>query len=155
MLLSANTWMPQLETSRRMRLLKGASMRGFRATARVLGHVPARTRPVRQRRRSAALRRGPRALLGSRDGGGSADGRDDYLAGLGSIRCPVLSVLGKGDRLLAHHVGARGWAGHIPGVELWLVGDELDRPPDHMTLVTDPLSRPVWERVAGWMDRHA
>ena len=54
----------------------------------------------------------------------SADGVHDYLAGLPHVRGPVLDVIGRGDRLMAHWEGALAWCEAFgPGrVEFWLVG---------------------------------
>ena len=76
---------------------------------------------------------------------------------MASVGGPILSVLGRGDRLLAHPAGARNWAeGFGAGrFELRVVGAGdfgLDFDPDHMTLVTDARSGSVWHSVCEWMD---
>jgi hypothetical protein len=86
----------------------------------------------------------------------SRDGEHDYLAGLPEVPGPVLSLIGKGDRLLAHPVGARNWSERFgPGrVDFRVLGEgDLGLPfdPDHMSLVTDGRSVPIWDLVVDWM----
>ena len=87
----------------------------------------------------------------------SKDGHFDYGAGLPHLDTPVLSVIGRGDKLMAHWDGARNWfdALDLPNGECWLTerADESSRwQPDHMSLVTDPRSKPVWQRIERWLN---
>lgn len=155
-LLAANVWMPRLDRSRRRRALRSLNVAAFDLARRLVGHVPARRLGV-----GPADEAGPYAAdlvrMWRRDRWGSADGRFDYLEGLSRIRGPVLNVVGRGDRLLAHAVGARAWTDRIPGAEFWLAGrgaHGLAFDPDHMGLVTDPRARPLWAEVADWMQAH-
>jgi len=91
-----------------------------------------------------------RDLWGSRDG-------VDYLAAARQVTGPVLSVLGEGDALLAHPEGATRWASHIgeAGAEVWRAGSGthgLQHDPDHMGLVTDLRSRPLWREIGRWIE---
>ena len=92
----------------------------------------------------------------TRDRWSSRDGVD-YLAAARQVRGPVLSVLGEGDALLAHPVGAGRWAAHIgeDGAETWRAGVGrygLAHDPDHMGLVTDVRCRSLWEAIGGWVE---
>jgi pimeloyl-ACP methyl ester carboxylesterase len=145
-LLAANVWMPSLEPSRRMRARKTLSMRGLQAITRVYGRFP--------RRR---FRMGPAeearpyiedlARFWFEDRWRSRDGVD-WLAAMATIHVPAMSIVGRGDHLMAAPEGAFAWARHLPrvAVEHAAVGTFW---PGHMALVTDPRSRPIWERIAG------
>ena len=88
----------------------------------------------------------------------SRDGQVDYLAALGNIRRPALVVAAGGDRLCRPR-SVRGFAAAIGpagagGGDFWKVtGRDLGRrlPPSHMALITDPPSRPAWERIDAWL----
>ena len=154
-LLSANVWRPSYELSRALRLKKGALFWMFDRISRPLGYFP-----------SQALRMGPCAesypyisdlyRTWVEDQWTSRDGRFDFTQGMASIKAPVVSVIGRGDRLMAHPDGAKNWFDVIESdrAEFWLAeagrfGLEFD--PDHMTLVTSPKSRPLWRSVERWM----
>jgi predicted alpha/beta hydrolase len=154
-LISANMWLPQLEPVFLRRRVKGLATWLLWAMTALLGRFPSR-----------ALRMGPadealpyiqdiRRFWTSRRWE-SADGRHDYLAGLERVTGPILAIVGKGDRLLAHPVGARNWTECFgPGrVDFKLVGSGdlgLSFDPDHMSLVTDLRATPVWDMVLDWM----
>ena len=85
------------------------------------------------------------------------DGHFDYGAGLPHLDTPVLSVIGRGDKLMAHWDGARNWfdALNLPNGECWLTerADGTSQwQPDHMSLVTDPRSKPEWQRIERWLN---
>lgn len=153
-LLAANTWVPGLEPSRRMRLKKGGAMAALGLVSLPLGRFPSRRLGV-----GPADESGPyiRDLVRTwYEGAWTARDGFDYLEGLGTVTCPALAVLGRGDHLLAHHVGASAWARHLGGpLDLWRVGrpEGLPFDPGHMELVTDPRCRPIWDRIAGWVVR--
>ena len=73
------------------------------------------------------------------------------------MTAPVLSILGRADRIMASWDGARNWfeSLELPNGECWLVGDEDESEPwspNHMTLVTDSRSQPIWQRIDDWFD---
>jgi pimeloyl-ACP methyl ester carboxylesterase len=154
-LISANMWLPQLEPMLLRRRAKGLATWLLWAMTALLGRFPSR-----------ALRMGPadearpyvqdiRRFWTSRRWE-SADGRHDYLAGLRRVTGPILAIVGKGDRLLAHPIGARNWTECFgPGrVDFKLVGIGdlgLSFDPDHMSLITDLRATPVWDLVLDWM----
>ena len=81
----------------------------------------------------------------------------DYLAALGAIAVPVLPLVGDRDWMCTPH-DAITFAARIPTaaptriVGRWH-GDAID--PDHFELFTSPALRPLWEELAGEIDRIA
>ena len=154
-LLAANTWVPELEPSFRLRRKKGLAVGAFWLIRHAFGRFPSRR-----------LRVGPADEAGPyvadivrtwRRGWRSRDGRHDYFAGMGRVRGPVLNVVGRGDRLYAHPSGASRWTARIPGAEFWLVGTGergLPFDPDHMSLVTDARAHSLWSDIADWMEEN-
>lgn len=156
-MIAGNVWLPSLEGSARRRLRKSLSMRAFRGLARAFGYWPSRR-----------LRMGPvdEALpyiedlnrFWREDAWRSRDGQD-FLANLPSVEGPVLCVTGSGDRLFGHVEGVRAFTERFgPGrvhFEHVGVGDHgLSWDPDHMGLLTDARSRPLWDWIATWMHAH-
>jgi len=157
-LLAGNVWMPSLEGSRRRILRKDLSMRLFRCTARWLGHWPARRLRMGNIDESGAYVQ-DLCRFWREDAWTSADGRHDYLAALRRVQGPVLAVAGRGDALMGHAEGVRAFAEQLgPGrAEFWLArrgAYGLGWDPDHMGLVTDRRSRPLWRELAAWMVAH-
>ena len=155
-LLSVNMWNAEVERSGWVRLRKSFSLFLFRLLTLLFGRFPSR-----------AVRMGPadeaRSYVESlcrfwREGRwNSADGCHDYLAGMPGVPGPVLSLVGAGDDLLAHRDGAWAWNQEFrpKKVDFRVLGrGDLGLPfdPDHMTLVTDPRSGPVWEEIVRWME---
>jgi len=159
-LLSANMWGPRLESTLWMRLIKGAACLALHLFARFVGDFPARR-----------LRIGPVDESGlyisdlvrfwREDRWGAADGSVDYLASMSNVEGPVLALIGRGDRLLAHPSGAQRWSESIGAgdAEFRILGRGdlgLSFDPDHMALATDLRSRPIWEEIHRWLcDRFA
>ncbi len=154
-LLSANAWLPSLEARLGLRLRKTLATWSFLLLSWFFGRFPSRLLrmgPVDEARPYAD----DIASFWRSDSWGSQDGQHDYLAGMAQVSGRILSVLGAADTLLAHPSGARAWAEcfgagratiEVVGRGRW----GLDFDPDHMSLVTDPRSRPLWERVAAWI----
>ena len=155
-LLSSNLWQPSLEPKLLMRLRKGFILQITKFIMVAMGYFPSRR-----------LRMGPcdeaKDYLDDLHDNWRSDqwlSRDrslDYGAGLAQMAVPVLSVIGRDDRFMASWDGARNWleSMKLPDGECWLVGGEdpdTNWAPDHMTLVTDPRSRPIWRRVSQWLD---
>jgi predicted alpha/beta hydrolase len=154
-LLAVNTWMRGLDPSRWRDVLRWRDMLAFRAATALVGRFPSRT-----------LGMGPadeakpyvEDLVRTFTSGRwtSRDGAHDYYAGLPGVRGPILSLVGRADRLMAHPEYVRIWSERLTGAALDLrvlaAGDlGLVRDPGHMELVTDPGSRGVWEEIATWM----
>jgi len=154
-LLSANMWLPRLEPSWWRRRLKGfvtwlmwwVTLLVGRFPSRRIGMGPAdEAKPyVADIRRFWTSRRWE-----------SLGGEHDYLEGLTRVRGPILALVGRGDRLLAHPTGAQNWCDRFgPGrVDFRVLGKGdlgLTFDPDHMTLVTDDRAAPIWDVILEWM----
>ena len=154
-LLSSNMWLPHLEPSFWMRCKKGLATWLLAFLSLPLGRFPSRLLGMGPADEPRDYVRDIRRIW-TTGRWGSRDGRHDYLSGLAEVPGPVLSLVGRDDRLLAHPVGARNWANCFgPGrVDFRVVGmgtGGLGFDPDHMSLVTDTRSRPMWDEIAEWM----
>ncbi len=158
LLLSANVWRPSLEPSLIRRIQKSAAFNIFYGITRIFGYFPSRRlrfgscdealEYVSDLRRSWVT-----------DDWRSRDGHHDYSEAASRVSSPVLSVIGAGDRLMAHPVGAESWFNGVGfgTKEFWLAGAGkfgLDFDPDHMTVVTSTRSMPLWLAIEHWL-RHA
>ena len=154
-LLSANMWAPSFERSAALRLLKGATCLLLAALAVVFGRFPSRL-----------LRVGPVDESGPyisdlvrfwrADRWLSADGAVDYMDLMSQVQGPVLALVGRGDRLLAHPAGAERWSALIgaSGAEFRVLGRGefgLGFDPDHMALAVDRRAEPVWHEIHRWL----
>lgn len=152
--LGANAWLPTCEPSRRRRLAKRLALGALDATVRLSGRIPAR-----------ALRIGPvdeagsyaRDLAGFWHRGWRDRGGRDWRADLPNLSGPVLFVTSEGDRLLAHPDGAEAFVRGLRQVERLRLrdGDFGALAPGHMAMGADPTCRPLWHRLADWLDGHA
>lgn len=155
-LLAANTWVPDVEPSRRLRWKKRGALLAFGAIRRAVGHFPSRRLGV-----GPVDEAGPYVddlLRTWRRGWRSRDGRHDYFGRMGEVTGPILNVVGRADTLAAHPSGARRWTERLPGAAFWWVGaGDMGLPfhPDHMTLVTDARARPLWQHITDWMAEQA
>lgn len=151
-LLSANVWVRSYEPSLLRKVRKTASMAMVRGLTAAFGRFPSRR-----------VRMGPAdeakpymddlTRFWFSDRWQSRDGVD-WDAHLSHIDIPVLSVIGRGDRLMAHPDGARNWVSRIGGHVFALVGRGelgLEHDPDHIGLGADPRCAPVWDWVVDWM----
>ena len=153
-LLSSNIWLHSLEPSPLLRAKKTAAIFGLLAATRLAGRFPSKRLGIGPADEAKAYIADTcgfwlRERWASRDG-------VDYTAGMARVRGPVLSLVGAGDKLMAHPVGALSWVRLATGAELEArrvgKGDlGLSWDPDHMGLVTDERSRPVWRYLAEWM----
>lgn len=154
-LLSANMWAPSLEPSRLRRGLKHFACLGLAVLRLVFRRMPARLLrigPVDE----AFDYVGDLVRFWREERWGSADGSVDYLAGLARVEGPILALVGRADRLLAHPEAARLWTEQmaVAEVDFRVLGRGdlgLTFDPDHMTLVTDPRAQPVWLEISGWL----
>jgi predicted alpha/beta hydrolase len=152
---AANVWIPQDEPSGAYRLGKWLFLAGMGLAAWPLGRFPARALGIGSDDEAPSyveqfqvLRSSGRWL--------SLDGWTDYLEGLHRVRVPVLAVVGRGDRLLCRPECSRRFHRHLTGARVWhwtagRGAHGLLYDPDHMQIVTDARSAPVWEEVAGWL----
>ena len=152
--LSGNIWRPGLDRSIRRRIRRHFAMIAMRRLSEAVGRFPSR-----------AVRAGPadEALPYVRDltrfwftdSWSDREGRE-WTPLLRDVRIPVLSVIGRGDDLLAHHVGARTFVERVPTHRFALVGRGdlgLEHDPDHMGLGADPRCKPVWNWISEWMEK--
>ncbi|MCP4873801.1 MAG: alpha/beta fold hydrolase [Proteobacteria bacterium] len=158
-LLSSNMWTPDLEPRWWLRRRKATSVLLFAGILKLFGKFPSRgfgMGPVDE----AGSYVSDIVRIWKGNAWASRDGEHDYFEGMKRVTGPVLAVVGKGDDLMAHPSGARAWTdGFGEGrADWWLVGEGdhgLPFDPDHMTVVTDDRSRPLWNTILGWMSEHA
>lgn len=152
--LGGNMWIPSFEPDRVRRAKKTATLLAFRGVAESIGYVD--PKPLRMGTDAVPL---PYVrqfwTMWSTDRYGSLDGQYDYRAALGNVRVPVFSVASEGDTLLAHPTAVELFVGPIGDKYKTLRvlrSRELGAPaPDHMGLVTNSVSRVVWDEIADWI----
>ncbi|MCB9676771.1 MAG: alpha/beta fold hydrolase [Alphaproteobacteria bacterium] len=150
--IAANVWMPSLELSKRLRAKKAAGMVLLRASLRLFDGIAAK------RAGMGPIDEAPgygRDLAGfwKKDFWGDRTGRD-WSAAMRTLEGPMLSVISRGDTLLAHPAGARAWAEQAPGCEVWEIRDGdhgMAAAPGHMELAVDGGSVRLWEAIGRWM----
>ena len=155
--LAMDVWNLRFEPSLRRRLAKRLAAALTREITRRVGFAPARRLRFGSDDEAAAYWESMRPWLLA-DRWCSAAGVD-YHRGLARVRCPVLHVVSDGDRLFACPAAALNFSAPLPRREVWHLGwhRPADRPelaalaPDHMAIVTDPASRPLWEALAAWL----
>jgi predicted alpha/beta hydrolase len=154
-LLSVNMWAPSLEPSRTRRLKKHLACLWLATVRLLFRRMPARlfrVGPVDE----ASDYLADLVRFWREDRWGSSDGGTDYLSSLARVKGPVLALVGRADRLLAHPEPARLWTEKIGAgqADFRVVGRGdygLSFDPDHMTLATDQRSRPVWLEITSWL----
>ncbi|MEE2758170.1 MAG: alpha/beta fold hydrolase [Myxococcota bacterium] len=157
LLLSANVWRPGLEPSFIRRVKKSASFTVFYGITRAFGYFPSRTLRFGSCNEAldyvSDLRRS-----WSTDRWRSRNGVDNYTEAASRVSAPILSVIGAGDTLMAHPIGAERWFKDVGfgTKEFWLAEAGqfgLDFDPDHMTLVTSPRAAPLWLEMERWLSQ--
>ena len=136
--IAASVWLRALEPSSLRWLAKLAVARGLRATAALVGLIPARSLRIGSDDASARLIRDVLGFMKS-DAWRSADHQDDYLASLSRVTVPVCAVASDGDRLVCTPDSASLFAKRCAGpVEVLRItrSDDGGPPPGHMTMVT-------------------
>lgn len=148
LLLSANIWQPRFEPSWILRTAKTWNLMVFEGISRMVGRFPTRALGIGTADASLPY---VRDLCGFwwRDSWSCESEGVDYAQGLREIQSPILSVVGRGDRLMASNEGARRWAELFPpGVcTFWSVGKGdygLTFDPGHMPITTDPRAKSLW-----------
>jgi predicted alpha/beta hydrolase len=148
---ATNLWAPHLEPNPIARAAKGALLRAWSAATRARGFYDARSFG-----HGTAAEPAPYveqfARMWSRDRLESPDGAIDYEAALARASLPVLVYSSEGDRLLARPPAVERFLAlmtHARVEHRVLRGDDA---PDHMGLVIDPRSRPIWEQTARWIE---
>lgn len=151
-LIAGNVWLQCLEPSRLRFLAKRASYAALLLLSRPLGYLP-----VRRLGLGTADESGPYlAQMGGwvRSGDWTDRAGRSYLEALASVRVPILSIAGAGDRLMAVPATQLALVRRSSGpVTHWLVGKEQGDTVDaeHMQLVLDARLRPRWRALARWV----
>lgn len=151
-LLGGNVWVRRLEPSRLRFLAKRASYAALLLLCRPLGYLPVRRLGI-----GTADESGPYlAQMGGwvRSGDWTDRAGRSYLEALSSVRAPILSIAGAGDRLMAVPDCQLALVRRSSGpVTHWLVGKEQGDAVDaeHMQLVLDARLRPRWRALARWV----
>jgi predicted alpha/beta hydrolase len=149
---AANVWTRDLESSAARWLVKRASLAAAVAMSRRVGRFPARALGMGSDDESLAFFEDWERF--ARSGWRSRDGREDYAASLGRVRCRVLQLVSEGDRLLCvPECGERFLArcGGDRRMERIALGDDGGKPPTHMGIVTSGRVASAWRRVEEWM----
>jgi predicted alpha/beta hydrolase len=152
--IAGNMWLPSCEPNRVRRSAKTAWLGAFLGIGETWGYFD--PRPLRFGTDAVAL---PYVrqfwTMWSTNRYGSVDGSIDYREALGRVTIPVFSVASEADTLLAHPVSVKLFLGPIPErhktLRVFTRRDFGTEPPDHMRLVTDRRSRPVWNEIADWI----
>lgn len=151
-LLGGNVWLRRLEPSRLRFLAKRLSYAALLLLSRPLGYLP-----VRRLGLGTADESGPYlAQMGGWVHSGDWTDRAgrSYLEALASVRAPILSIAGAGDRLMAVPDCQLALVRRSAGpVTHWVVGKEQGDAVDaeHMQLVLDARLRPRWRALARWV----
>lgn len=151
--LAANLWLPRFEPRRSLKVVKGATLLAWAATTLPRGWFDPRV--VRM---GTAAEPWPYVWQFARnyvtDRLMSLDGHDDYVAALGRAELPVLAVSSTGDRLLANPASVSAFLAnmHRARVTHRIVTDrDISPAPDHMRLVVDARSAPIWVEIADFI----
>jgi len=155
---AVNMWAPSLEPSWWRRRCKGLAAWTLHLLVAAFGRFPSRLIRMGPVDEAATYMRDI-VRFWKTDQWRSRDGLLDYQAGLNRVSGPVLSWVGTADWLLAPAEAARRWSDGLgsTSVDFRLVGRGergLSFAPDHMTIVTDERSRPVWIETLQWLDAH-
>ena len=154
--MAINIWNPRWDTNLRRSLLKRMIALVSAPMVHRLGYFPARRLRIGPCDEAAEYWRGFIGWIAS-DRWDSRAGVD-YHRGLSRVSCPLLHVLSRGDRLAAHPDEASLFTAPMSDRRTVVRVGDPDCPvevgdfaPNHMELVTDGRSQPVWEFVARWI----
>lgn len=155
-MLSANTWSKAAEPSWSRRVAKDLTMQVFRSITQAVGHWPSKRFAIGPANEALPY---VEDLVGywTTDRWISRDGFD-WTEGLRQVPCRALLVIGRGDLLLAHPLGARRWASPIPRLSFALVGRGelgMTRDPGHMDLSTSLDCLGLWRWIGVWLASEA
>jgi predicted alpha/beta hydrolase len=152
---ATNLWAPQFDKSSVRRLTKRLVFAGWRALAEKKGYfdpiplkVGTNPEPLAYVRHFVRMYEEDRLA--------SDDGKVDYQAALAKVTIPIFSVSSDGDRLLGQpdcvaaffKTCVRAEVSHRRVVDF----DHHGRAPNHMTLVTDVASKPLWHEIGAWIE---
>jgi predicted alpha/beta hydrolase len=143
-------WRRANEPSPLVRGVKRLVLRAFAEAAERNGFFPARRLRLGSDDEALGYVRDIRRMV--RTGWRSADGQDDYDAGLATIAIPVFAIASEGDRWSASPHAVRAFHAAIPGAQVEVVArSDGDAPPDHAELVTTMKARAAFERALDFL----
>jgi predicted alpha/beta hydrolase len=154
--IATNLWAPQFDRSAVRKFAKKTIFAGWRALAERKGYFdPVPLRVGINPEPLAYVRHFVRMY--DEDRLASDDGAVDYGAALAEVRLPILSVASDGDHLLGHPDCVAAFfrrCVHADVAERRIVDfDHGGRAPNHMTLVTDLASLPIWHEIGRWIEQ--
>jgi predicted alpha/beta hydrolase len=154
--IATNLWAPRFDRSAVRRFAKRTIFAGWRALAEKKGYFdPVPLRVGNNPEPLAYVRHFVRMY--NEDRLASDDGAIDYQAALGRVRLPILSVASDGDRLLGHPDCVAAFFRACPGADVThrriVDFDHHGRAPNHMTLVTELESKPIWHEIGTWIEQ--
>jgi predicted alpha/beta hydrolase len=150
---SSNMWLRSHEDDWLLRAKKDVRILSVKAFTAGFGYFPARLLRIGSEDESAGFTRQMVSCYFD-SFWGTQDGRIDYLAGLANIKTKILVVRGKGDKLSCTSQSIRRFHARVPDVTYREVGkgdQDLDFDPEHMSIITDNRSSPVWAGIADWL----
>lgn len=156
---AVNIWTSQWTTSRPRRLVKQAFAKLSEGIVRSKGYLPARRFKVGSNDEAPDYWLDFVRFVQSNTWG-PPDG-SSYFADLHRIDCPLLNVVSEGDRLYAHPDEALRLTDPMRAHRTVLRVGAPSCPvptrgfdPDHMAIVTDARSRPIWNHTVGWINEY-
>jgi predicted alpha/beta hydrolase len=149
---ASSVWMRHLEASRRVWLLKLATLSGMAALAKRHRYFPARALRLGSDDEAAPYVE-DLARFALKGRWTSRDGAVDYEAGLAKITAPVLAITSTGDTLYCRPASASQMLATVPSCTHHLVeaNDRGGPAPGHMAVLTDARSRNAWRFALGWL----
>ncbi len=148
--LASQLWLPSSFADLPERILRGAFLSSYAALAWPRGYLAARWAQLGSESVPYAFAAQMRDWYLA-DVWASPDGFD-YRAGLGSVELPVLGLYSAADRA-SPPAAARRFLAPLPRLELHVL--EADAGVGHMAMVRSQRARPLWERLAHWLQMQA
>jgi predicted alpha/beta hydrolase len=149
--LGTDVWRPSAEPHPLLRAKKAALVQTCRLITRARGYFPARSLRFGSDDESAGMMRSWIDWW-DRDRWISRDERVDYLAGLSTIKIPVLAIASQGDELYAPPANAARLMRAVAGAQLEVIrhADDGGAAPDHMPMITTRAAASWWHRIAAF-----
>jgi len=149
---AANVWMRRIEASRRVWLVKLATISGMAALANRHRYFPARALRLGTDDEAAPYIE-DLARFALRGAWTSRDGLVDYEAALAHIVAPTFSLTSAGDKLYCRTESCTQLLSRMSACTQHCVStdDHGIAPPGHMALVTSAASRSGWRRALEWL----
>jgi predicted alpha/beta hydrolase len=151
--LATNIWMRREEPNPLLYATKASISRFCDVTSRARGYFPARALGIGSDDESAAIMVTARSWW-NHSRWTNDDQSVDYVAAMGRIRIPILSIASSGDRYLCTASCAARFIKHAPAsrvtFEVVRRSDNGKPAPDHMQLVTTRDAASLWPRLAAF-----